>query len=710
MERPFASPEEYLGQVLELCALRLSLAEGGTEDPTWKAQHLERTLRRRSEATLDAGEVVPLEYLFRAYRLTDFERHCVYLALAPELDRSFEGRYAACQTDRTRLPELELCLRTFAPQRDRQLALLSQWHSRSQLLVELFAHGCEMAEGRGDLTVGLKLHRRIVDFVLDFFSEEPALIGAGELFWPGEELPELVLHRDKLERMLAFGEEGEPGTRRLFYLQGEEMSGRRTLARHFCELQKRPLVTVDLENLLRREGTWDEILRPILREVRIRRAGLALTHFERLQDMGTEPPTAGEDRPPVPEPKQDGGKVHIRRLLELSARATDLVFLLSPLPWQPQTPCAPWTRAVLELGAPDTGERLTLWEHALSGAALEEGVSLESLANKFALYPGQIAAAAREAARLRDWAGEETIGDDILHRACRAQLSHTLGKLASRVNARYTWEDLILPPEQKRRLREACDQVEFRRRVYDQWGFGKKVAYGRGVSMLFSGPPGTGKTMAAQVIANRLKLELYKVDLSGVISKYVGETEKQLSAVFEEVKKSQSILFFDEADALFGKRAETKDSHDRYANVQTSFLLQKMEEYDGIVILTSNFLQNFDEAFKRRLKFIIDFTLPDRERREQIWRSVLPRELPRDEDLDFDFLARSFEFSGSSIKNVAVAGAFLAAAEGRPLSMVHLLRAVQAEQHKAGKSVGREELGEYYHQVQRDLEERMRQE
>ena len=710
MERPLASQEEYLGQVLELCALRLSRAEGNAEEPAWKAQRLERTLRLRSEATLDAGTVIALEYLFRAYQLTDFERHCVYLALAPELDRSFEGRFAACQADRGQLPSLELCLRTFTAQQERQLALLAQWRERLPVLEHLFCAGCGGADGRGDQSAGLKLDRRVTAFILDFMSEEPALIGAGELFWPGDPLPELVLHREKLERMLSFAGEQAKGTRLLFYLKGEKLSGRRTLARHFCEQTGRPALVVDVESLLRREGAWDGILRPILRETVLRRAALMFTGFERLQDAGEEPsPTEGEG--PRPAPREPVSlTVQIRRLLELAAMATNVVFLLSPLPWQPQTPCAPWVRAELELSAPDAGERHTLWEHALSGAALGEGASLESLSNKFALYPGQIAAAAQEAKRLRDWAGEGCLSDEVLHQACRSQLSHTLGKLASRVNARYTWEDLILPPEQKRRLREACDQVEFRRRVYDQWGFGKKVAYGRGVSMLFSGPPGTGKTMAAQVIANRLRLELYKVDLSGVISKYVGETEKQLSAVFEEVKKSQSILFFDEADALFGKRSETRDSHDRYANVQTSFLLQKMEEYDGIVILASNFLQNFDEAFKRRLKFIIDFTLPDRDRREQIWRSVLPPELPRDEDLDFDFLARSFELSGSSIKNIAVAGAFLAAAEGAPLRMTHLLRAVQAEQHKAGKSVGREELGEYYHQVQQDLEERMRQE
>ncbi|MFI3313625.1 MAG: ATP-binding protein, partial [Eubacteriales bacterium] len=213
------------------------------------------------------------------------------------------------------------------------------------------------------------------------------------------------------------------------------------------------------------------------------------------------------------------------------------------------------------------------------------------------------------------------------------------------------------------------------------------------------GPPGTGKTMAAQVMANRLHLDLYKVDIAGVMSKYIGETEKQLGAVFDEAKKSQSILFFDEADAIFGKRSETKDSHDRYANVQTAYLLQKMEEYDGIVLLASNYLENFDEAFKRRITYIIDFTLPDELHRGQIWRSVLPSTAPLAEDVDVDFLARSFQLSGSSIKNIALSAAFLAVQEDASISMTHLLLAIKAEEEKAGKLLRREEFGEYYLQI-----------
>lgn len=704
MAEPFASTQEYIQALLQLVDRRLAVLEEhavsdgeAREEALLLADRIEERMRRRCQAAVDAGGVAPLDYLFRVFGLSAFERHCVYLALAPELDAFYGERYAALQGDGTRLPELGLCLRTFAGGMADSGELLGRWQDREEVLDCFFRTGHRGMEGQSDLSAGLKLDRRIIHFLFDYMSSDPALEGMVRLFWPGEEeLPPLVLYGPLVERMKAYTRSLPAETPVLFYLKGESGAGRRTLARHFCKAEGRPLLLADLPALFQSGMSWKEILMHVCREAVIRNAALGFAGAELLLN--------GEKDNAAP----DG--FHLKMLLERAAAVTERLFLLSAQPWQPELPWEPWQRIELELDVPDTAGRLQLWEHYLKGQRLSENVSLEALAIKFALQPGQIAAAAQEAGRLACWEGTSLLDEGLLHRACRAQLSHSLGKTASRVNAAYTWEDLILPPEQKRRLKDACAQVEYRHRVYDQWGFGKKVAYGRGLSMLFTGPPGTGKTMAAQVIANRLGLELYKVDLSGVMSKYVGETEKQLGAVFDEVKKSQSILFFDEADALFGKRSETKDSHDRYANVQTSYLLQKMEEYDGIVILASNFLQNFDEAFKRRIKFIIDFTLPDRDRREQIWRSVLPPDLPRDEDIDFDFLARSLELSGSSIKNIAVSAAFLAAAEGVPMGMVHLLLAAQAEQKKTGKNMGMEELGEYYSQVQAHFKSRLGQE
>ena len=704
MAVPYQNLEEQFADVLRLASRRLEALERPASRTAAEERgareleaRLERRMRRRCEATVDAGGAAPLEYLFRVFQLTDFERHCVYLALAPELDGSMGARYAALAPESGRLPGVELCLRTFPAPPERRSALLGEWRTRRELLALLFRFGPSGAEDRSDLAAGLKLESRVLDFLLNDQSLDGTLEGRMELFWPdGKTLPPLVTQKETLDRMQAYAAAVPAGTKLLFHLRGETGSGRRTLARHLCRAREQVLLTADLGQL-ENERWWDN-LRAVCREVILRHAALALTGLEPF----LHPEAAGEareDEAPAAARREDR-LPYLRQMLQRAAEATDLLFVCSEAPWPPELAGVPWERLEVPLERPDTAQRIALWQNALLSLPGGEDIDVGALAAKFALQPAQIAAAAEEAGRLARWEGSAAIGSAGLHRACRDQLSHRLGRMASRVNAAYTWDDLILPPEQKRRLQDACAQVEYRHRVYDQWGFGKKVAYGRGLSMLFNGPPGTGKTMAAQVIANRLQLELYKVDLSGVLSKYIGETEKQLGAVFDEVKKSQSILFFDEADALFGKRAETKDAQDRYANVQTSYLLQKIEEYDGIVILASNFLQNFDEAFKRRIKHIIDFTLPDRDRREQIWRSVLPPELPRGEDLDFDFLARSFELSGSSIKNIAVSAAFLAAEEGAPLGMVHLLTAAQTEQNKTGKNLGREELGEYYHQVQ----------
>ena len=241
---------------------------------------------------------------------------------------------------------------------------------------------------------------------------------------------------------------------------------------------------------------------------------------------------------------------------------------------------------------------------------------------------------------------------------------------------------MILPQDQIRLMQHACDHIRYGMKVYNEWGFGRRVTYGRGLSMLFAGPPGTGKTMAAQVVANQLHMELYKVQISQVISKYIGETEKNLRAVFQEARRSNCILFFDECDAIFGKRSEVKDAHDRYANVETAYLLQQVEEYEGVCILATNLLQNIDAAFMRRISFVIHFPFPDKETRAKLYRSMLPPEVPVSDNIDFDFMAEKFEITGGSIKNIVVNAAFLAAAKGVPLGMEELLVAAVNELRK----------------------------
>jgi SpoVK/Ycf46/Vps4 family AAA+-type ATPase len=228
--------------------------------------------------------------------------------------------------------------------------------------------------------------------------------------------------------------------------------------------------------------------------------------------------------------------------------------------------------------------------------------------------------------------------------------------------------------------------------VLDEWGVGQKLASSAGVTVLFAGVPGTGKTMAAEIFASELGLDLYKIDLSTVVSKYIGETEKNLEKIFNEAASSNAILFFDEADAIFGKRSEVKDAHDRYANIEISYLLQRMEMYDGVTILATNLRANLDEAFTRRLQFAVDFPFPEKEDRLRIWQTLFPPDVPHDPDLDFGLLAHRFKLAGGNIRNIIVSAAYLAAADGRNVTMGHLLHGTRRELQKMGRLIGEEDF------------------
>jgi SpoVK/Ycf46/Vps4 family AAA+-type ATPase len=276
--------------------------------------------------------------------------------------------------------------------------------------------------------------------------------------------------------------------------------------------------------------------------------------------------------------------------------------------------------------------------------------------------------------------------------AARAYSSPRLSALAHKLDLRYVWNDIILPAEKLAVLYEVVATVRQRAKVLEEWGAGKKLASSAGVTILFAGPPGTGKTMAAEVMAGELKLDLYKIDLSNVVSKYIGETEKNLDRIFKEAANSNAILFFDEADAIFGKRSEVKDAHDRYANIEISYLLQRMEAYDGVTILATNLRANLDEAFTRRLHFAIDFPFPQVEDRLRIWQTIFPPKVPRARNVDFELLASRFELAGGNIRNIIFGAAHLAANDGKKVTMSHLLQATKRELQKMGRLTNEEDF------------------
>ena len=340
-------------------------------------------------------------------------------------------------------------------------------------------------------------------------------------------------------------------------------------------------------------------------------------------------------------------------------------------------------------------EAKEFWEQSSKGYKFSDKDIIGSMANRFTLTPGKIVKSLEMAGLQAQMEGKKKISGEILNDACYQVLEQKMGDKAVYVPAKYTMDDLILAPRQKKKLKDICDLVRYKYRVLEEWGMDGKMSYGRGISAAFIGAPGTGKTMAAQVLAKELGLRLYKVNLSGVVSKYVGETEKRLNEIFDEAEKSQVILFFDEADVLFGKRSEVKDSNDKYSNMEVAFLLQKMENYNGITIIATNLFQHFDEAFKRRLKSVVEFSLPDEATRKTLWQSMIPDKLPT-EEVDFDYLASHFELSGSNIRNIIFQAAFYAAAKDKAMGMEEIIPAVANEYSKLGKTISREDVDEYY--------------
>ncbi|HYO90098.1 MAG TPA: AAA family ATPase, partial [Pyrinomonadaceae bacterium] len=354
----------------------------------------------------------------------------------------------------------------------------------------------------------------------------------------------------------------------------------------------------------------------------------------------------------------------------------------------------------ISLPTPEFAERRELWLTLLekSEADFAPDLEIDGLAARFKFTAGRIRQTITEAkhqAWLRSPEQLEISSDD-LYRAARAQSGQRLSTLARKITPLYKWEDIILPADRLEQLKEVCAHAVHHQRVFDEWGFNRKISRGRGLSVLFVGESGTGKTMAAEIIAGELKLDLYKIDLSCLISKYIGETEKNLSKIFAEAEQSNAVLFFDEADAIFGKRSEVKDSHDRYANIEVNYLLQRIEDYEGTVILASNFQKNIDESFTRRIRFIIEFPFPEADYRRRIWQNMFPPDTPLDPELDWDFLAGKMRLTGGSIKNIALGAAFLAANNSGHVGMKQIIYAVKREFQKTGRLCVKADFEQYY--------------
>ena len=670
----------YREELLKLAGERKGAADGENIQKVFLEEI--KDIRECGIRTLRSGRMIALEYLFHVWGLDEFEAFLVILALTGELDHNLEMLLASLsEKTGVRMPTLSLGIRLYTQVEAERRRLQQQCLHRWNVLALLFNGMDEISNGvfnsRDSLFESdLKLDYRIVSYLQDFESVDEALTGILQYGYKHGKNQTLSIHKkivDGLDRLYERGTGDET-----FFLCGEHGAGKKLQAAKFCERHKQLLLLVDSRRLPEEEEMLRKILRRVMREA-VLQGNAAICIYDLEADRECEKVSCEK----------------VENILRGMHSWNGILILTSQYEWDRKI--QEGDRSIRKLTIPETttDDRMILWKQFLSAEEIPVDLNIEFLADKYVLSAGCIKSCVAEYRdRLQMEDGQPRIS--WLLEACRNQIDHRLGKDAVRIRAQYKWEDLVLPAPQKTMLKDACNQVLLHHQVYHRWGFEEKLAYGRGVSMIFYGPPGTGKTMGAQVIANELNLELYKVDMAGVMSKYVGESEKKLGNIFEQAKRSQSILFFDEADVLFGKRTEQKDTNDKYSNASTAYLLQKIEEYEGIIILATNLLQNFDNAFLRRFRFIIEFPFTDTPRRKEIWQKVFPANLPK-EELDVDYLAEEFHFSGSQIKNVAVAAAFLAAGEQTELNMKHILISVKREMAKNGKKLIASDFGPYYY-------------
>ncbi|HEY4669968.1 MAG TPA: ATP-binding protein, partial [Tepidiformaceae bacterium] len=564
-----------------------------------------------------------LEYLRHVFGLSVFDTAVVLLALAPELDRRYERLYAYLQDNvNLRRPTVDLALQLFCSSASQRLGERSRFTENAPLVdhgvVRLIAeneHGTLLAST-------IKLDEQVIAFLLAESPPPPLdgrladvcrVVAASPGSCPG--FPDESLRR--LTTMCSLPADPAEPLCLQFPADGRDAAAllSSALAREVLEFDA---TAPDAPRLL-----------PLLAmSARLRGA------IPCLRSAGPPPERAAVE--------------HLGRFVR---RWQGFCAVVGPLP------ALGFDVRTVDVTAAGFVERRACWTGELAAHELAvEPADIDDLAGMLRLAPSEIREAVGRAAWRAQWRAGGAPGwhvdpADLYESAC--ELSTTeLATLARRLRPSAAWDDLILPPDGVAQLRELCARVARHRHVIESWGFGKRLSLGRGTIALFAGPPGTGKTLAANIVAAELRLDLCKIDLSSVVSKYIGETEKNLSRIFEAAERANAILFFDEADALFGKRSEVRDAHDRYANIEISYLLQRMEEYDGVAILATNLRQNLDESFIRRIAFLVHFPFPDEASRLAIWRTIWPKETPLAPDIDPAELARQFKLAGGNIKNV----------------------------------------------------------
>lgn len=637
------------------------------------------------EIEKEAEITLPFYKLCDTFKLTNLERLALLLGAAPCFNRKYEKIYGYLQ-DRVDIsePTKGLCI---------SLAELLEEIDDEETAIFLAGSGNLrfLLDSRGSEQKGLassyRLKSKIRNFLYGSMEVSELLQSRCQLFSFYEDLAPLEVRKEYLEHLCSLWDylttekkqEAFEKSSCMVLLYGKSGIGKKFLMKHLAVKKQLRLLFLDISELLyEKKDVWKQVLEELFVESVLQQAQIILTN-------GTLEQKSEEE---IYERRQDCRK-EIFNWLEKNVA---WFFFLSEEK-EEQTEDFSGQTVSLELPRLTAREKVHLWKVWGADYPLDSKVNLEQAGNKYILTPKGIRDVLDTAQLLAAMEEQMFVSQEHIRQAVKQNQKNQLGAYATLINSNFVWDDLILGEEQKRQMRMVCDQMKYKEVVGEQWGFHKKTPYGRGLSVLLYGPPGTGKTMAAQVIANELGLDLYRIDISQMVSKYIGETQKNISRLFEKAKDINAVLFFDEADSLFAKRSEAKDSNDRNANAETAHLLQKLENYEGITVLATNYLNNIDDAFKRRIKFMIYIAFPEKEVRLRLWRATLPAEAKCEEELDMEFFAEHFELSGSNIKEILTNAAYLAASENRGLRNCDLVEAVKLNYAKYGKILTKNDFG-----------------
>ncbi len=610
----------------------------------------------------EEGIFIAFSYLKKVFFLNDFERLMVYFALCYDLQEN-SSILTSFDTDRNYniRPTIGLVFQYMQIMKPTPKSEVIRFFEGDYPFSRLLFEDTFMVSNEPLLSAPLVLKQRIVSFICnDDFSLPESIQSFCSLFVPTMELERIIIDKEKYNEAFKLLEAIEEGSLKSLCLYGPKTSGKKFLLKHILKEKGRSVIFVDGQILTEKQDAVVDIVREHI----LTGAFICIHH------LTSE--TALCDK--------------VNRVLKLFERynVNSFIFVCDDI----NAPNLSQAFAMLNLDLPNTETSLEMWKYFSKKYQINADFSYPA-ANVLLTAP-KIDAALAEMKACKILPTPQNIMKYAVN-----QLKSDLGQKAVKVKLNFNWDDLMIEKSVEEKLKDACKHIKFKHKVYDTWGFRDKMAYGQGLCMLFYGPSGTGKTMAAQVIAKELGLSLYRIDLSRIISKYIGETEQNLSMVFNEAAKTNAILFFDEADALFAKRTDIKDSTDKYANAETAFLLQKTEEYSGVSILASNLMYNLDDAFRRRIHYTVYFSLPDAGLRLKIWKSLLNDSMPVEKKVDFDFLADKFEISPAQIKQVVLNAAFLSAAQGEEVTMLNILKALKNEYEKNGKILLKEELENY---------------